>query len=244
MKKDYLIEVKKLEKTFYTGGVETRAVRGVDFKIKKGEFLTIMGPSGSGKSTIMQILGFLDRPTGGNYYFKGQNSKKFSDDKLARLRNREVGFIFQTFNLLSRTTVFENVELPLLYSAQKRNKKQIEKMVEKALKKVSMNYRSAYFSNQLSGGEKQRAAIARALVNEPEIIFADEPTGNLDSKSGKQVMKILQDLNRQGKTVVLITHETKTARHAKRIIKIIDGKIQDDYPVKKSIDANGKGDLK
>jgi len=239
-----LIETKNLCKTYNNEGVKTQAVRGVSFSIKKGEFVAIMGPSGSGKSTLMQILGFLDRPTKGEYYFENKNSKDFSDNQLADIRNEKIGFIFQTFNLLPRTTVFENVELPLLYSDKNFNQAQIQAKIKKSLSSVFMDHRVSYFSNQLSGGEKQRVAIARALVNDPEIIFADEPTGNLDSKSGLQIMKILQDLNSKGKTIILVTHETFTAWHAKRMVKIIDGEIIKDVPIKDRRIANANEILK
>lgn len=227
-----IIEVKNLCKTYENEGVKTEAVCQVSFSLQKGEFVSIMGPSGSGKSTLMQILGFLDRPTGGEYFFDGENTKNFSEEKLAYIRNQKIGFVFQTFNLLPRTTVFENVELPLLYDLGESNKKQAKEKVEKALRAVSMEHRINYLSNQLSGGEKQRVAIARALVNNPEIIFADEPTGNLDSKSGVQIMKILQKLNQEGHTIVLVTHETFTAQHAQRILYVRDGQIVADDQVK------------
>lgn len=218
-----LIQVKNLSKTYENEGVSTRAVRGVSFEIGEGEFVSIMGPSGSGKSTLMQMLGFLDRPTEGEYIFQGRNTENFSDDELAEIRNSQVGFVFQTFNLLPRTTVAENVELPLLYD-KKSSANNSEKVLQ-ALRSVGMEHRKDYLSNQLSGGERQRVAIARALVNDPSVIFADEPTGNLDSKSGTQVMKILQDLNDAGKTIILVTHETFTAEHGKRIVKMVDGEI-------------------
>ena len=225
-----LISVKNLCKTYENEGVSTRAVCGVSFSVEKGEFVSIMGPSGSGKSTLMQMLGFLDRPTGGEYFLEGENTKDFSDDELAEIRNKKVGFVFQTFNLLPRTTVFENVELPLLYDKELSNDN--SKKVLEALRSVGMEHRKDYLSNQLSGGERQRVAIARALVNDPSVIFADEPTGNLDSKSGTQVMKILQDLNDAGKTIILVTHETFTAEHGKRIIRMKDGAIVSDETIK------------
>jgi putative ABC transport system ATP-binding protein len=227
-----LIRVGNLCKTYGDDGVKTQAICGVNFEIGKGEFVSIMGPSGSGKSTLMQLLGFLDKLTDGEYFFDGKDTKKFSEDELAKLRNEKIGFVFQTFNLLPRTTVFENVELPLLYDTKRASKKENKEKVDAALKSVSMDHRTDYYSNQLSGGEKQRVAIARALVNDPEVIFADEPTGNLDSKSGIQVMKILQELNDKGKTIILVTHETYTAEHAKRIIYIKDGNIIADDLVK------------
>lgn len=239
-----LIKVKNLEKTYDNEGVETRAVRGVSFDIKKGEFVSIMGPSGSGKSTLMQMLGFLDRPTRGEYFFENQDTNSFSDDQLADIRNKKIGFVFQTFNLLPRTSVFENVELPLLYDPRVKRKKETERKVKKALQSVSMEHRISYSSNQLSGGERQRVAIARALINEPQIIFADEPTGNLDSKSGLQVMKILQDLHREGHTVILVTHETHTAAYAQRMLKMQDGEIIEDDKIQKSGEVENGEPLK
>ena len=226
-----IIKTENLCKVYEGDGVKTAAICGVSFEIEKGEFVAIMGPSGSGKSTLMQILGFLDRPTGGEYFFQGENTKSFSDEVLALIRNKKIGFIFQSFNLLPRTSVFENVELPLIYNQEKISVSESRRRVEEALQSVMMENRSKYLSNQLSGGEKQRVAIARALVNDPEVIFADEPTGNLDSHSGLQVMKILQSLNENGHTIVLVTHETFTAEHAKRIIQVRDGAIISDEKV-------------
>jgi len=224
-----LISVSNLEKVYHNEDVETKALSSASFSIEKGEFISIMGPSGSGKSTLMQILGLLDRATGGVYLFEGEDVTRFTDDELARLRNKTIGFVFQAFNLLPKTSVYENVELPLLY-----DDKQVEnneKKVLSAIEAVDMTYRKDYLSSQLSGGEKQRVAIARALVNNPEIIFADEPTGNLDSKAGLQVMSILQKLNDEGHTIVLVTHETYTAEHAKRILSMKDGQIIGDAQV-------------
>ncbi len=225
-----LIQVKNISKIYDNEGVKTVALSNASFEIKKGEFVSIMGPSGSGKSTLMQTLGLLDRPTEGEYFLDGENTIDFDDDTLAIIRNKKIGFVFQSFNLLPRTSVFENVELPLLYDAKPDGNNK-EKVI-RALKSVGIENRAHYLSNQLSGGEKQRVAIARALVNDPDIIFADEPTGNLDSISGLQVMRILQDLNSKGKTIVLVTHETYTAEHAERIIYMKDGKIIEDDPVK------------
>lgn len=224
-----LIRVQNLSKIYGTDGTETKAVDGVSFDVEKGEFVSIMGPSGSGKSTLMQMLGMLDRPTEGKYLFEGSDVMKFTDDELAKIRNQKIGFIFQAFNLLPRTTVFENVELPLLYDEKKYSNN--DEKVMQALRAVGMEHRRDYFSNQLSGGEKQRVAIARALINEPDVIFADEPTGNLDSKSGLQVMKLLDQLNDEGHTIILVTHETTTAEFAKRIIRMKDGSIFSDEEV-------------
>ncbi|MFW5885283.1 MAG: ABC transporter ATP-binding protein [Patescibacteria group bacterium] len=227
--KQKIIQVKNLGKTYHSGEVETPAVSGASFEIKKGEFVAITGPSGSGKSTLMQMLGFLERPTVGEYLFKGKSAQKYSDDDLAKIRNKEAGFVFQSFNLLPGTTVFENVELPLLYDKRRINAQKRKLNVQKALKAVNLEHRLDYYSNQISGGEKQRVAIARALVNDPEIIFADEPTGNLDSKSGTQVMDILADLNKKGKTVILVTHDQELVKYARRIIEIMDRKVVSDY---------------
>jgi len=236
-----LIQIQNLCKTYENEGVKTPALCKANFSVEKGEFLSIMGPSGSGKSTLMQVLGLLDRPTEGKYFFDGRDTVEFDDDTLANFRNKKIGFVFQSFNLFPRTSVFENVELPLLYDATPDGKN--KNKVLQALKSVGMEHREKYLSNQLSGGEKQRVAIARALVNDPEIIFADEPTGNLDSKSGLQVMKILQDLNNMGRTIILVTHETYTAEHAKRIIYMKDGEIVADDPVKNRRIADGTEEI-
>ena len=224
-----LIEARQLAKTYDSEGVETPALQDATFSIAQGEFVSIMGPSGSGKSTLMHILGLLDRATDGKYYLEDRDVSGLSDDELARLRNETLGFVFQAFNLLPRTSVFENVELPLLYD--RKDHEDTESRVMAALQAVNMEHRARYLSNQLSGGEKQRVAIARALVNNPKIIFADEPTGNLDSKSGLQVMRIFQKLNEEGHTIIWVTHETFTAEHAKRILRMVDGKIVSDEPV-------------
>lgn len=223
-----LIELRHLGKTYQSGDVTTDALSDINFTINRGEFISIMGPSGSGKSTLMHILGLLDRPTSGQYLFNHHNIVELSDDQLAALRNHNIGFVFQAFNLLARTSVLDNVKLPLLYS---KDREQMDKRAKAVLESVGLGHRLHYFTNQISGGEKQRVAIARALVNDPEVIFADEPTGNLDSKSGNQVMQILQELNRQGKTIILVTHETFTAEHAQRIIRIRDGQLVGDESV-------------
>jgi putative ABC transport system ATP-binding protein len=238
-----LISVKNLCKEYINESVVTQALCGVSFDIQNGEFVAIMGPSGSGKSTLMQILGFLDRPTGGKYFFQKNDTQKFTDDELAFLRNQKIGFVFQSFNLLPRTTVYENIELPLLYDERKESRSLIESKVQTALSAVGLEQRINNFSNQLSGGEQQRVAIARALVNDPALILADEPTGNLDSKNGLQIMRILQKLNDEGHTIVMVTHETYTSEHAKRIIKMLDGKIEADYLVEKRRFADGEKEL-
>lgn len=238
-----LISVRNLCKEYDNDGVITKALCGVSFDIEKGEFVAIMGPSGSGKSTLMQLLGLLDRPTDGEYLFEGRDTRKFSDDELAYFRNQKIGFVFQSFNLLPRTTVFENVELPLLYDERRQSRSIVEKKVRQSLAAVNLEHRINNFSNQLSGGEQQRVAIARALVNNPALILADEPTGNLDSKNGLQIMRILQRLNDEGRTIVMVTHETYTSEHAKRIIKMLDGKVEDDYLVKKRLLADGEEEL-
>ncbi|NCU44265.1 ABC transporter ATP-binding protein [Candidatus Falkowbacteria bacterium] len=223
---DYpLIELRQLGKSYQSGDLATDALVDINFTINRGEFISIMGPSGSGKSTLMHILGLLDRPTSGQYLFNKHNITELSDDQLAALRNHNIGFVFQAFNLLARTSVLDNVKLPLLYS---KDREQMDKRAKAVLESVGLGHRLHYFTNQISGGEKQRVAIARALVNNPEVIFADEPTGNLDSKSGNQVMQILQELNKQGKTIILVTHETFTAEHAQRIIRIRDGQLVGD----------------
>jgi len=228
-----LIDVRNLSKTYVNDEVETPVLYDLSFSIPQGEFVAIMGPSGSGKSTLMHILGFLDRPTTGVYAFLGEDTAQFSDTDLAALRNKKIGFVFQSFNLLPRTKVLENVILPLEYT----NRRDKIEASQNALRAVGLEHRLGHYSNQLSGGEKQRVAIARALVNDPDLIFADEPTGNLDSKSGQQVMEILQKLNERGKTIILVTHEQYTAGMAKRIIKMRDGAIIADEQVRQRLMA-------
>ncbi len=222
-----LIEAKNIKKTYYGDGTATHVLHGVSFDIEKGEFIAIMGPSGSGKSTLLHILGFLDEYTSGKYLFEGKSVDDYDENEIAKIRNKKMGFVFQFFNLLSRASVLENIKLPLLYSGVKESL--WNDMALRAIEAVGLSHRIKHVPSQLSGGEQQRAAIARALVNNPDVIFADEPTGNLDSKSGQAVIGILQKLNKQsGQTIILITHEAETAEHADRIIRIHDGEISSD----------------
>ncbi len=225
-----IIEAKSLRKVYGVAESETVAVDDVSLSVKAGEFVAIMGPSGSGKSTLLHILGFLDRYTSGTYLFDGKEMSDYSEDELAHIRNHKMGFVFQSFNLLSRTTVLDNVKLPLLYSNIPESK--WDGLAMKAVETVGLEHRIHHHSSQLSGGERQRVAIARALILSPQVIFADEPTGNLDSKSGQIVMKTIQRLNEeQGHTIILITHETHTAEHAERILHIMDGRLEKDEKI-------------
>jgi len=224
-----MIEVKNLKKIYTDDQIETTALDGVSFKIEKGEFVAVMGPSGSGKSTLMHILSFLDRPTSGQFSFLGKHIDDLSDLELAHIRNENMGFVFQAFNLLPGSSVYENVELPLIYSTVAPASRR--EMVLKAVEAVGLSDKIAIAAGKLSGGQKQRVAIARALVNDPDIVFADEPTGNLDSASGAQVMEIFENLNRSGRTVILVTHETYTAQFADRLIRLRDGRVEVDEPI-------------
>lgn len=223
-----MIEIHDITKIYDSGGEPFKALGGVSFTISDGEFVAIMGPSGSGKSTLMHILGALDNPTKGTYFLDGKDVSKLSDDELADIRRDKIGFVFQSFNLLPRTTVLDNVMLPLLYSSTKIGH---EKRAKEALEAVDLGERLHFMSNQISGGQKQRVAIARALVCNPKVIFADEPTGNLDSKSGSTVMHILEQLNKEGRTIILVTHDINVALHAKRVVTIRDGEIVSDVKV-------------
>ncbi len=228
-----VISVRNLVKTYTVGEVTVRALRGCDFDVEKGEFVAVTGPSGSGKSTLMHILGCLDRPTSGQYLLDGKDVSRMSKDDLAVIRNRKIGFVFQGFNLLSRTTALDNVELPLLYNgAGKMRAAERHKRAMDALRIVGLGERFHHFPNQLSGGQQQRVAIARSLITEPSIILADEPTGNLDTRTSIEVMDIFQKLNRErGITVILITHEMDIAEHGTRLVRFRDGKIQVDQKV-------------
>ena len=221
-----LINLSGIYKIYNVGGEEVRALDGVDLTINNNEYLAIMGPSGSGKSTMMNMIGCLDSPTSGIYEFEGEKVHIMDDGQLASIRNRKIGFVFQTFNLLPKASALHNVEIPLVY-ANIRKEKRIE-MASEALKSVGLEDRMHHKPNELSGGQRQRVAIARALVNNPSIILADEPTGNLDSKSGHEILAIFDDLHAQGNTIILVTHEDGIAKHAKRTIRLFDGKITED----------------
>ena len=225
-----LIEVKQLQKTYYLGDIEVPALRGVDMAIENNEYVAIMGPSGSGKSTLMNIIGCLDVPTKGTYILNDHDVSKMADDDLAEIRNKQIGFVFQTFNLLPRADALHNVELPLIYAGISRGQRR--KMAQEALERVGLGDRTHHKPNELSGGQRQRVAIARALVNNPAIILADEPTGNLDSNTGEEIMEIFQQLHAGGNTIVLITHEEYIANHSNRVIRLWDGTIQSDDKVK------------
>ncbi len=226
-----LIDVRNLVKTYQIGTVEVNALRGVDLHIQKNEYVAVMGPSGSGKSTLMNILGCLDTPSSGEYDLAGEVVSQMNDDQLADIRNRQIGFVFQTFNLLPRANALHNVELPLIYAGIPAAKRRA--MAMEALQRVGLGDRFHHKPNELSGGQRQRVAIARALINNPSIIFADEPTGNLDTTTGDEIMQIFEELHRQGNTIILVTHEEYIAEHALRIVRLRDGKIERDEQLKK-----------
>lgn len=227
-----LIDTKDLWKTFEMGSVQVHALRGVSLIIEKGEYVAIMGPSGSGKSTLMNLIGCLDTPTKGTYHLNGRLVSDMTDDELAHIRNKEIGFVFQTFNLLPRATALHNVELPLIYSGRSREIR--EQMAKKAISQVDLTDRMSHKPNELSGGQRQRVAIARALVNEPSLILADEPTGNLDSKTSTEIMDLLSQLNKMGNTIIVVTHDHEVASFSERVLHIRDGVIE-----KEEITGNG-----
>jgi putative ABC transport system ATP-binding protein len=220
---DWVVDARDVTKVFTMGEVEVHALRGLSLQIGRGEVISIMGPSGSGKSTLMNILGCLDRPTGGEYYLDSESVAEMNDDQLADIRNRKVGFVFQSFNLLPRATALANVELPLRYARNSKNRRQ---RAREALDSVELSDRMTHRPNELSGGQQQRVAIARAIVNEPSIIMADEPTGNLDTKSGEAVMEILLNINKErGATLIIVTHDPEIAELTQRVVRILDGKV-------------------
>lgn len=221
-----MIDIKNITKTYSTGGESLIALKGITLSIQEGEFTSIMGPSGSGKSTMMNILGLLDRFDSGTYFLNGENVSNLTDDQSARVRNKEIGFIFQSFNLMPRMTILENVELPMVYANV--TKKERHERAMKALQRVGLEDRVKHRPNEISGGQKQRVAIARAIVNNPSVLMADEPTGNLDSKTTLEIMRIFQEINAEGTTVVMVTHEPDVAEYTKRIVLFKDGEIQDD----------------
>jgi putative ABC transport system ATP-binding protein len=221
-----VIEIEGVTKLYKMGEEIVHALRGVNVKVHRNEYLAIMGPSGSGKSTLMNMLGCLDTPTSGKYFFSGKNVSEMDDNELADIRNREIGFVFQTFNLLPRSTSLANVELPLVYAGLGRDERREKAM--QALQNVGLGQRMGHKPNELSGGQRQRVAIARALVNNPSIILADEPTGNLDSRTGEEIMQLFEDLYALGNTIIVVTHEEDIARHARRIVRLRDGLIESD----------------
>jgi putative ABC transport system ATP-binding protein len=227
---DSVIFLEDIYRVYDMGSEQVFALRGVSIPVRKNEYLAIMGPSGSGKSTLMNLIGCLDTPTSGNYYFNGANVAGLDDNELAEIRNREIGFVFQTFNLLPRSDALHNVELPLVYAGVKKSER-IERAYE-ALEMVGLGDRVTHKPNEMSGGQRQRVAIARALVTRPSILLADEPTGNLDSKTGEDIMKFFGELHSKGNTIILVTHEEEIARHAHRIVRIRDGKVESDEQVR------------
>ena len=232
-----LVRLIDVHKVYRTGDVEVPAVRGLSLEIRRGEFVALMGASGSGKSTLMNIIGCLDRPTSGRYILGDANVSALGRDQLADIRNRKIGFVFQNFNLLPRTSARENVELPLLYSAEHLTNAQLRERADRVLASVGLARREDHYPSQLSGGQQQRVAIARALINDPEIVLADEPTGNLDSRTSVEIMAIFQQLNESGITILMVTHETDIAAYARRNVVMRDGLVVDDRPVAQRLEA-------
>ena len=236
MNEQPMIEIVDIRKTYIMGTQKVHALSGVSISIKRNEYVAVMGPSGSGKSTLMNMIGCLDTPTSGDYFLNGNRVSELSDDELAEVRNREIGFVFQTFNLLPRANILANVELPLIYSGIKSTQRRDQ--ARQALEKVGLGDRLHHKPNELSGGQRQRVAIARALVNTPSILLADEPTGNLDSRTGEEIMRLFEELYNQGNTIILVTHEEEIAEHSRRIIRLRDGLLESDNKVENPVLSN------
>jgi putative ABC transport system ATP-binding protein len=234
-----LIDIRDVTKVYQLGDQEVHALSGVSLGVERGEYVAVMGPSGSGKSTLMNLIGCLDTPTSGSYVLNGKEVARMTDDELAAIRNQEIGFVFQTFNLLPRTSAIQQVELPLVYAGLARRERRERAL--RALKAVGLADRMSHTPNEMSGGQRQRVAVARALINDPSIILADEPTGNLDSATGAEIMALFDELNARGNTIVLVTHEEDIAAHARRVVRLLDGKVRDDRPNERPAPARRAG---
>ena len=234
-----LIDIRDITKVYVMGEEKVQALAGVTLGVERGEYVAVMGPSGSGKSTLMNLIGCLDTPSSGSYVLNGREVARMSDDELAAIRNQEIGFVFQTFNLLPRTSALQQVELPLVYGGLSRKDRR-ERAIQ-SLKSVGLGDRMSHQPSEMSGGQRQRVAIARALINDPSILLADEPTGNLDSQTGQEIMALFDELNRKGNAIVLVTHEEDIAAHARRIVRLLDGKIRDDRPNERPATELGAG---